>query len=154
MWIFVIVSEYGSESWWFLVELGIFQLLQYLWNEVPNTWLWYFFLKRVVSSKEFDNLRSPNKTNPGKMGKNSNRLGSNSRNLKVWLQLIIDSDIPVHCAWLKSAKVSHWILFQARLCICGTHFVSFKKWKSYNQPLVSAGYRYQLSITYNVHFIL
>ena len=60
MGIFLIASESQLDVGWFYSRITISELVQYLLNEPPNTWLGWFFLKKVIYKREFFDLCYPN----------------------------------------------------------------------------------------------
>ena len=131
MALFFIASESQFEVWWFYSRFPVSELILYLWNELPNTWFWQFFLKKAISCKEFDNFWCTNDRNPWNFGKNCNRIGPNSKNLKVNLGLMVYTDVFAHCVWLNSTKVnSRNILayFLAWIRVCSTNSVWFRSY--------------------------
>ena len=82
---FFIASESQFEVWWFYCRFPVSELILYLWNELPNTWFWQFFLKKIISRAEFDELCYFGTQNPWNFGENCKRIGLNSKNLSIKL---------------------------------------------------------------------
>ena len=88
---FDLSSESHFEVRSFLTRITCSLLVQYSRNELPNTWFWQFFLKKIISRAEFDELCYFGTQNPWNFGENCKRIGLNSKNLS--LKLIITDDI-------------------------------------------------------------
>ena len=102
MGIFDLPSESHFEVRSFLTRITCSLLVQYSRHELLNTWFWQFFLKKIISRAEFDELCYFGTQNPWNFGENCKRIGLNSKNLSI--KLIITDDIYWHIFSLCTAE--------------------------------------------------
>ena len=99
-----LILKFGA----FWLELHVLYSYNTLEMSSKNTWFWQFFLKKIISRAEFDELCYFGTQNPWNVGKNCKRIGLNSKNLSI--KLIITDDIFSHCVRLNVLRVTHWPL--------------------------------------------
>ena len=130
---FDLSSESHFEVRSFLTRITCSLLVQYSRNELPNTWFWQFFLKKIISRAEFDEFCYFGTQNPWNFGENCKRIGLNSKNLS--LKLIITDDIYWVIFSLCTAECfeGHPLttrIFLAWLGMIGTETLVFRAFKS------------------------
>ena len=113
----ILVSNLLFETSWFIV------------------WFWQFFLKKIISRAEFDELCYFGTQNPWNFGENCKRIGLNSKNLSI--KLIITDDIYWHIFSLCTAECfeGHPLttrIFLAWLGMIGTETLVCKNYQSWN----------------------